>query len=185
MVLTLPDGAITLGTDRGVFAASAVDPGTKYLLLEGPCPDPASAGPLLDMGCGYGPIALTLARRAPNSIVYAIDINERARGLCARNAAALGLANVIVRSPDEIDPDLRFAGIWSNPPIRIGKEQLHGLLQRWCGRLQPGAHASLVVQRHLGSDSLAAWLTTEGYTVTRLGSRRAYRLLDICCEGGS
>ena len=185
MVLTLPDGAISLGTDRGVFAASAVDPGTKYLLLEGPRPDAASAGPFLDIGCGYGPIALTLARRAPKATVYAIDINERARSLCARNAAALGLTNVIVSGPDEIEPDLRFAGIWSNPPIRIGKEHLHELLQRWCRRLQPGARASLVVQRHLGSDSLAAWLTAEGYTVTRLGSRRAYRLLDVSWEGGS
>ena len=181
--LTLPDVTLTLATDRGVFAGSAVDPGTKYLLLDGPTPDCDGDGALLDLGCGYGPIALALARRAPLATVYAIDVNERARSLCIANARANGIDNVVVCEPDHVPAELPFAGIWSNPPIRIGKEPLHQLLLRWLPRLAPGAHASLVVQRHLGSDSLAQWLGTKGFVVDRLGSRRAYRILDISSEG--
>ncbi len=178
MALTLPDLSIKLGTDSGVFAGGAVDPGTKYLLLDGPKPDPRGVGALLDIGCGYGPIALTLARRAPHSTVYAIDVNERARALCVANAAANGIDNVIVCAPDDVPAHLEFTGIWSNPPIRVGKPALHALLVRWLAQLAPGAHASLVVQRHLGSDSLAEWLTAQGFPTQRLGSRRAYRILD-------
>jgi 16S rRNA (guanine1207-N2)-methyltransferase len=176
--LVLPDLRVTLGTDAGVFAGSGVDPGTKYLLLDGPRPA-ASAGHLLDLGCGYGPIALALARRAPHAVVWAVDVNERARALCAANAAAAGLENVRVAAPDEVPDDVRLDGLWSNPPIRIGKAALHALLAGWLVRLAPDAHAALVVQKHLGSDSLARWLEEQGWAVERLGSRRGYRILDV------
>jgi 16S rRNA (guanine1207-N2)-methyltransferase len=179
VTLALPDCTFELATDAAVFAASGIDPGTKFLLLDGPRPAPGETGPLADIGCGYGPVALTLARRAPNATVYAIDVNERARSLCAANAARNGCDNLVVCSPDDVPAEVHFAGIWSNPPIRIGKGALHELLLRWLGRLAPDAHASLVVQKHLGSDSLARWLATQGYVVERLGSRRAYRILDV------
>jgi 16S rRNA (guanine1207-N2)-methyltransferase len=175
--LALPDLTLDLTTDRGVFGRDGVDPGTKLLLLEAPAPAPA--GELLDLGCGYGPIALTLARRAPEATVWAVDVNARARALCEANAAAAGLANVRVVAPDEVPDDVRFATIWSNPPIRIGKPELHGLLTRWLGRLDDTGSAVLVVQKHLGSDSLATWLGNSGYTVERLRSRMAYRLLEV------
>jgi 16S rRNA (guanine1207-N2)-methyltransferase len=179
VTLSLPDVELALTTDRGVFGGSSVDPGTKFLLLDGPRPDPAEAGDLLDLGCGYGPIALTLATRAPGATVWAVDVNERARALCAANAEAAGLANVQVTAPDEVPADVRFAAIWSNPPIRIGKAALHELLLEWLGRLAPGAPAHLVVQKHLGSDSLARWLTEQGHPTTKLRSRAGYRLLDV------
>jgi 16S rRNA (guanine1207-N2)-methyltransferase len=177
--LSLPDVQLTLATDRGVFGGRSVDPGTKFLLLDGPRPDPAEAGDLLDLGCGYGPIALALAARAPGATVWAVDVNERARGLCAANAEAAGLANVRVTAPDEVPADVRFKGIWSNPPIRIGKAALHELLLGWLARLAPGAQAHLVVQKHLGSDSLARWLTEQGHPTSKLRSRAGYRLLDV------
>jgi 16S rRNA (guanine1207-N2)-methyltransferase len=177
--LSLPDVQLTLGTDRGVFGGSGVDPGTKFLLLDGPRPDVAEAGDLLDLGCGYGPIALTLAVRAPDATVWAVDVNARARGLCAANAEAAGRANVRVVAPEDVPADVRFAGIWSNPPIRIGKAALHELLLRWLARLAPGAEAHLVVQKHLGSDSLARWLTEQGHPTSKLRSRAGYRLLDV------
>jgi 16S rRNA (guanine1207-N2)-methyltransferase len=179
LTLTLPDGTFELATDTGVFAGSGIDPGTKYLLLDGPRPAPTGTGALADLGCGYGPIALTLAHRAPAATVYAIDVNARARELCAANAVTNGLTNVVVCAPDDVPADVRFAGLWSNPPIRIGKQALHTMLTRWLARLAPGAHAALVVQKHLGSDSLARWLDEQGYAVDRLGSRRAYRILDV------
>jgi 16S rRNA (guanine1207-N2)-methyltransferase len=185
VTLALPDLTLELATDRGVFAGSGIDPGTKLLLLEGPRPSPTATGELADIGCGYGPIALSLARRAPRARVWAIDVNERARALCQANATAAGLDNVVVCAPDDVPHDLRFSGIWSNPPIRIGKAALHTLLLHWLGRLAGDAHATLVVQKHLGSDSLARWLDTQGYTVTRTVARRAYRILDVAARGAS
>jgi 16S rRNA (guanine1207-N2)-methyltransferase len=176
--LVLPDLTLSLATDRGVFAGGAVDPGTKYLLLDGPRPASGERA-LLDLGCGYGPIALALARRAPEATVYALDVNERARSLCAANAAAAGLDNVRVVAPDDVPDGLVFDGIWSNPPVRIGKPALHALLLRWLARLASGAHATLVVHKHLGSDSLVQWLRLQGFAAERLGSRRGYRLLDV------
>lgn len=176
--LTLPDLTLALRTDRGVFGAGGVDPGTKLLLLESPAP-PGGRGHLLDLGCGYGPIAVTLARRAPEATVWAVDVNERARALCAANAADAGVANVRVAAPEEVPADVAFAGIWSNPPIRIGKPALHELLTRWLGRLAPGGSAWLVVHRHLGSDSLARWLDAGGHPTVRLASRAGYRILQV------
>ena len=75
--LDLADGSLRLATDAGVFSAAAIDAGTKLLLLTVPPPPPS--GDVLDLGCGYGPIALTLARRAPQATVWAADVNERAR----------------------------------------------------------------------------------------------------------
>ena len=175
--LRLPDVTLQLTTDRGVFAHRSVDAGTKLLLLEGP-PPPAQ-GDVLDLGCGYGPIACALARRAPGATVWAVDVNERARSLCAANAAANGLANIRVAAPDDVDPTVAFAGLWSNPPIRVGKAALHDLLATWLARLAPGAAAHLVIHRNLGSDSLAAWLGASGWTVRRRASRQGYRVLDV------
>jgi 16S rRNA (guanine1207-N2)-methyltransferase len=179
--LSLPDGHVALAVDRGVFALGRVDPGTVSLLRAAPPPPPAGA--LLDLGCGYGPIAVTLARRAPGATVWAVDVNERALGLTRINAAALGLTAVITARPDDVPDDVEFAAIWSNPPIRIGKEALHALLLRWLPRLRPGGEAWLVVHRHLGGDSLAAWLGTEGWSVRRHASKKGYRILQVRRDG--
>ena len=173
----LPDLDLELTTDRGVFAGRRLDAGTDTLLRRGEQIVPDSA--VLDLGCGYGPIAVVLARRNPDAVVWAVDVNERARDLCARNTRDIGLANVWVAAPDDVPDDVRFAAIWSNPPIRIGKVALHALLLRWLARLTPGGTAHLVVHKHLGSDSLARWLAEQGFTVVRRASHQGYRLLDV------
>ncbi|MDZ7677234.1 MAG: methyltransferase [Acidimicrobiales bacterium] len=184
VALVLPDLSCHLQTDSGVFSADRVDPGTKLLLLEGPEPD-AGHGPLLDLGCGYGPIAITLAHRCPDATVWAVDVNQRARDLCRRNAELQGVADrVLVASPDDVDPDLVFGQIWSNPPIRIGKQAVHDMLSSWLARMHPQGGAHLVVSRHLGADSLARWLSEAGFEVTRRRSRMGYRLLDVAPRVG-
>jgi 16S rRNA (guanine1207-N2)-methyltransferase len=180
VILDLPEGPVGLVVDRGVFSSARVDPGTVTLLRSTPAPPPN--GDLLDLGCGYGPIACTLARRAPGATIWALDVNRRALELTAANASHLGLSNVAVAVPDAIDPTLRFAGIWSNPPIRIGKDALHGMLDCWIPRLLPGASAWLVVKRHLGADSLAAWMTSLGWGVQRACSKKGYRVLRVRAE---
>ena len=181
--LVLPDLAVELTTDAGVFGRSVVDPGTRLLLLEGP-PVPTE-GDLLDLGCGYGPITVALARRAPAATVWGVDVNRRALALTAANAEAAGCANVRVAGPDEVPDGVRFAAIWSNPPIRVGKQALHDLLLRWLPRLAPGARAVLVVHKHLGADSLARWLADAGHPTARLVSRMGYRLLEVAAAPGT
>jgi 16S rRNA G1207 methylase RsmC len=177
--LTLPGVSLTLTTDRGVFAVDGVDPGTKLLLLEAPSPLPAQRN-VLDLGCGYGAIAVAVASRAAHCTVWADDSNERARALCAANADRAGVGErVRVSAPDDVAADVVFDVIYSNPPIRIGKPALHALLGRWLGQLAPDGDAYLVVQKHLGADSLARWLGDEGWMVKRLVSRRAYRVLEV------
>lgn len=176
--LILPDLSLALLTDSGVFGRHKVDSGTKLLLMDGPSATPGDST-LLDVGAGYGPIALTLATRNPAATVWAVEVNERARDLCRDNAKAAGLENVKVASPDEVPDDVTFDRIWSNPPIRIGKTQLQALLTRWLTRLEPDGSAHLVVQKHLGSDSLARWLGQQGWPTTRRSSRAGYRLLDV------
>lgn len=175
--LDLPDRSLRLATDRGVFSGDRVDAGTKYLLLEAPVPPPA--GIFVDLGCGYGPIACTLAARAPGATVWAVDVNRRAVELCRANAEALGLGNVRAVEADEVPDDLAVALIWSNPPIRIGKARLHELLTTWLNRLTPTGSALLVVQKHLGADSLQRWLSEQGWVVGRVGARTGYRLLQV------
>ena len=173
--LVLPDVSFTLSTDAGVFGREGVDAGTKLLLLESP--PPASSGDLVDLGCGYGPIALTMAARSPGATVWAVDVNERARSLCEANASRAGLTNVRVCAPDEVPGELTFSTLWSNPPIRIGKGALHSMLLAWLPRVT--GSSVLVVQKHLGSDSLARWMTEQGWSVERLRSRMSYRLLQV------
>jgi 16S rRNA (guanine1207-N2)-methyltransferase len=181
--LTLPDLTVELVTDSAVFSADRIDRGTKYLLLEGPTP-PDGARHLADLGCGYGPIAVALARRAPGATIWAIDVNPRALELCATNAARLGLDNVRCIDPAGAPDDLVLDALYSNPPIRVGKPVLHELLVTWLARLAPAGSAHLVVQKHLGSDSLARWLTDQGWPVVRRGSRAGYRLLDVTRTAG-
>jgi 16S rRNA (guanine1207-N2)-methyltransferase len=173
----LPDVYLELATDAGVFSPGRLDPGTRLLLEASAAPPPA--GDLLDLGCGYGPIACTLAARAPGATVWAVDVNERALELCARNALTAELKNVRCATPGDPAVPARFAGIWSNPPVRIGKDALHELLSSWLRRLSPSGHAHLVVGRNLGADSLHRWLAGQGWPVTRLAARSGYRLLQV------
>ena len=173
----LPDVYLELETDAGVFSPGRLDPGTRLLLDA--APPPPRAGDLLDLGCGYGPVACVLAARSPAATVWAVDVNERALDLCARNAARAGLANVRCVTPGPLPASV--AAIWSNPPVRIGKPSLHALLRDWLGRLRGQAH--LAVGRNLGADSLARWLTAEGWPVTRLAARSGYRLLQVGTDG--
>ena len=165
-------------TDSGVFSPDRLDAGSHLLLVEAP---PLSAGErrVLDLGCGWGPIACIAALRSPAAEILAVDVNGRALDLTARNAEANGASNVTAAHPDAVDPGLRFDRILCNPPIRIGKPALHELLATWLDRLAPDGRAHLVVHRHLGSDSLARWLTDRGHGVTRLLSKSGYRLLQV------
>ncbi|MCJ1689159.1 MULTISPECIES: class I SAM-dependent methyltransferase [unclassified Rathayibacter] len=165
-------------TAGGVFSPGHVDLGTRVLLDA--VPDAPASGDLLDLGCGWGPISLALALGSPDARVWAVDVNQRALELVRRNCAELGVSNVNAVLPEDVPEDVRFAAVWSNPPIRVGKAELHALLERWLPRLEPDAEGWLVVQRNLGADSLLTWLTEtfEGrLEVDRISSAKGFRVI--------
>ncbi len=175
---------VEVTTAGGVFSPDRIDYGTGVLLASTPVAPPG--GQLLDLGCGWGPIALTLALQSPHATVWAVDVNERALDLVRRNAESLGLDNVNAATPDDVPEDVAFRTIRSNPPIRVGKHELHGLLERWLPRLDERSDAWLVVQRNLGADSLQRWLAatlTDGFSVHRAATGRGYRVLKVRRHG--
>ncbi|MFF0988925.1 class I SAM-dependent methyltransferase [Kocuria nitroreducens] len=177
VAVTLRGREVVLQTSNGVFSPRGLDKGTSVLLEN--VPDPAGAE-LLDIGCGWGPIALSLAASAPEARVTAVDVNERSLRLTRDNALALGLANVEALLPEQVPAERRFDTIWSNPPVRIGKQQLHELLLRWLPRLADDGAAWLVVQKNLGADSLQKWLGTalgSGFGVSRHTTDKGFRVL--------
>ena len=178
--------AYRLASASGVFSGDRLDLGTAVLLRKAPLPAPHTTGALLDLGCGYGPVAAVLATSAPRATVYAVDVNTRALDLARHNAEALGVADrMVVAGPDQVPNDVRFTQLWSNPPIRIGKPELHAMLDRWLPRLTDDGTAWLVVARNLGADSLQQWLTERGWPTTRHASQKGYRILRVQPRGDS
>ena len=169
-----------LTTAGGIFSPDRIDIGTAVLLSH--TPEPPPGGHLLDVGCGWGPITLSLALASPHATVWAVDVNERALALVRQNAKTLGLTNVNAVRPEDVPSDIQFMTIWSNPPIRVGKAQLHELLGRWLPRRDAGADAWLVVQRNLGSDSLHRWMEGtlgESFSVIRAATSKGFRVLKV------
>jgi 16S rRNA G1207 methylase RsmC len=178
--VTLAGRSLTLSTAAGVFSPDGVDRGTRVLL--GSVPPPAPEGDLLDIGCGWGPIAITMALESPDARVWGVDVNVRVLGLAQRNAVAAGVSNVTVGLPDELPADLRFRTIWSNPPIRVGKDELHAILLTWLPRLEVGGDAWLVVSKDLGGDSLQRWLGDalgDGFAVSRATTDKGFRVIRV------
>ncbi|HET7385683.1 MAG TPA: methyltransferase [Nocardioidaceae bacterium] len=169
---------LRLTSGSGVFARGRLDTGTAVLFRQTHPPAPGRRT-FLDLGCGYGVIAVALAEAVPEATVWAVDVNERALALTRDNAAAAGVeSRLTATTPGGVPAAVRFDEIWSNPPIRIGKPALHELLRTWLPRLVPGGRAVLVVGRNLGADSLQRWLVEQGHPTTRVGSAKGFRVLE-------
>lgn len=172
----------TLSTASGVFAREGLDKATDVLLRNST--PPTGGKTLLDLGCGWGPIACALASEDPEASVWAVDTNERALDLTRANAERLNV-NVSALLPEDVPTHLAFDEIWSNPPIRIGKQALHELLLRWLPRLKSGGTARFVVGKNLGADSLQAWLVDQGWPTERQISEKGFRVLVVSTPSGS
>ncbi|WP_194949458.1 class I SAM-dependent methyltransferase [Actinomyces trachealis] len=185
-VFTIRGRKLTVTTASGVFSSDRLDKGTQVLLNH--VPEPPAQGTFLDLGCGWGPIALALAGAAPQATVLAVDVNERALDLTARNAVANGYSNVRAVEATTLRAELEASGtsldlIWSNPPVRIGKEALHELLLTWLPLLAAKGEAWLVVAKNLGADSLAKWLADQDFKVEKTASAKGFRVLRVLNPG--
>ena len=178
--VVLAGHSVTVKTASGIFSPGHVDLGTQVLLEH--IDDAPLVGDILDIGCGWGPIALAIALTRPHTTVWAIDVNERSLELTRMNAGSLGLTNVKVCRPEEVPENIEFAGIWSNPPIRVGKAVLHELMLTWLPRLADDADSYLVVQKNLGADSLLRWLQEtlpKQFLSVRVDTAKAFRILRV------
>jgi 16S rRNA (guanine1207-N2)-methyltransferase len=177
--LSLRGVEVVVSSASGTFSPQGLDQGTAVLLKY--APDPPKEGTFLDIGCGWGPLTLALALASPASAVWGVDVNERARVVAAANAEELGLTGVTIAHPDAVPKDLQFDVMWSNPPIRVGKEPLHQILEQWLPRLSPSGEAYLVVAKKLGADSLLQWLNSSllGLQATRVETAKGYRLFRV------
>ena len=167
-------------TAGGIFSPEHIDQGTQVLLTHIESANPT--GNFLDIGCGWGPIALALALHSPKATIYAIDVNERSLELTRMNAEKLGITNMIVCKPEDVPQEIQFDEIWSNPPIRVGKAVLHEILELWLNKLVSGGTARLVVQKNLGSDSLHKWLMEKfspEFESTRVDTSKTFRVLKV------
>ena len=174
----LAERELTVTTANSIFSPDHVDGGTR-ILLDWLAKAPTE-GDLIDVGCGWGPIAISLALHAPKATVWAVDVNERSLELTRINAAKLGLSNIRVCKPEDVPNDIEFSGVWSNPPIRVGKEALHQILMTWLPRLVEGGEGYLVVAKQLGADSLQKWLADElgaEFDVARVETAKGFRVI--------
>lgn len=178
--LSLRGHQVQLSSASGTFSPGALDTGTAQLLKF--APQPPESGRFVDVGCGWGPLAIALALESPAASVWAVDVNERALATTAQNAASLELANLQTARPEDYPNDEPVDLLWSNPPIRVGKEALHEILRLWLPRLARHGEAWLVVAKKLGSDSLQAWINAGNagnFTAERAETSKGYRILRV------
>lgn len=171
--------AFSLQAAAGTFSSAKLDKGTAVLLsLSEEFP---RQGNVLDLGCGWGPIGIAIAKLAPETKVWGVDVNARSVALANQNAQGLSLGNFLAFLSEDLPSDLKFDEIWSNPPIRIGKNALHELLTKYLALLTENGRAMLVVQKQLGAESLLKWLTEQypAKRVSRVLNDRGYWVIEV------
>ena len=133
---------------------------------------------VFDFGCGYGPIGLTVAKLLPEATVYMSDINERAVELGIRNAQLNGITNVVIRPGDgfEAFSGQKFDMVITNPPIRVGKQVMYGLIDEAYEALHIGGWLVLVIKTKHGAKSMEAKLNLVFNNVTELDKGSGYRV---------
>ena len=178
--VSLAGRELTVETAGSIFSPERLDMGTDALMRI--VPQTPEKGNFLDLGCGWGPLAITMALEAPDANIYAIDVNERALELTKRNAARHKLGNIHVSTPQDVAAKVNFDIIWSNPPIRVGKAELHSILKHWIPRLAVDGIGYFVVAKHLGADSFEKWLRTEfadDFDVYREDHYKGFRVVKV------
>lgn len=169
---------LVIETDRGLFASHGLDPGTALLIetLDG-----VSAERVLDLGCGWGPIGLAVAKSLPSARVVLTDVNQRAVRLARKNLERNGVRNAEVRLGSLFEPlqGETFDLILSHPPFHVGREAVLELLHRSAEHLTPEGHLRIVGKGSQGIRFYQAWLSEHwGTDVEVLARGGGYRVLD-------
>jgi len=146
-------------TDNGVFSKNEVDFGSRLLIEAFEMPE--VSGPILDVGCGYGPIGLSIAKENPDCLVHMVDVNERAIQLANENAQLNGIGNIAIYESDRLlnVKENGFAAILTNPPIRAGKQIVHDIFEQSADHLISHGELWVVIQKKQGAPSAIDKLT--------------------------
>lgn len=139
-------------TDAGVFSKKMIDFGSQVLLS---CLAFQPGETVLDVGCGYGPLGLSLAK-AQGVHATMVDVNTRALDLAQKNAAFNQVEATIFQSNVYDQVEGCFDHIISNPPIRAGKKVVHEVLSGSFDHLNPGGDLTIVIQKKQGAPSAKA-----------------------------
>ncbi|RSK25538.1 class I SAM-dependent methyltransferase [Bacillus sp. HMF5848] len=151
-VFSLKGHTLKFTVDNGVFSKKEVDFGSRVLIEAFKVAE--IEGPILDVGCGYGPIGLVIAKDNPNRIVHMVDVNERAVELATINAESNQISNVKVYMSDALSAvENNFASILTNPPIRAGKQVVHKIFEQSFDALLPDGELWVVIQKKQGAPS--------------------------------
>lgn len=147
---------ITLTTDKGVFSKDKLDYGSDLLIrtfLKSNPPGPKKK--IVDVGCGYGPIGLMIAKIAPHHEVTMVDVNERALALAEKNKSINHIDNVLILKSDGLAQtvDNNYDFVITNPPIRAGKQVVHGILEDAYSKLSGDGSLYVVIQKKQGMPS--------------------------------
>ena len=162
-------------TDAGVFSRGEVDTGTR-LLLEALPED--MHGEILDLGCGWGVIGISIARKWPETQVTMADVNTRALELSRKNAKR-NRAEVICAESDGMEAlaDRNFDAVVTNPPIRAGKQVIYKMFADAAQRLKPGGALYLVIRKQQGAESCIRYLETIYEKVEKLDKSGGFWVL--------
>ncbi|WP_409296457.1 class I SAM-dependent methyltransferase [Peribacillus sp. SCS-26] len=165
-------------TDAGVFSKNEVDFGSR-LLIEAFVPNEDVKGRLLDAGCGYGPIGLTVAPDVEDAVVHMIDVNERALMLAKENAALNKIGNVEIYQSDRLlgVKETGFASILTNPPIRAGKRIVHDILEQSFEKLADKGELWVVIQKKQGAPSAMDKMEELFGNVETVDKKKGYYIL--------
>ncbi|MFB9329531.1 class I SAM-dependent methyltransferase [Paenibacillus aurantiacus] len=168
-------------TDAGVFSKTGIDYGSRVLIDNVDVPSNAE---VLDVGCGYGPIGLTLARLAVEGHVTMVDINERAVELARENAKLNQISNATILQSDlfEAVGARQFDILVTNPPIRAGKAVVHRILEEGASLLKPGGSMWVVIQKKQGAPSAEAKLAAVFGNVEEVTKDKGFRILKAVKE---
>jgi len=168
-------------TDAGVFSRGRVDKGTRLLIEHLPLP---AAGPVLDLGCGYGPVGVVVAAESPAARVLMVDVNERAVALARENLARNGIGNASAVVGDGFGPAAgrKFSLIVSNPPIRAGKRVVYRWVEEAYRHLEPGGRLLMVARTSQGARSLAQHMAAVFGNVREVAKGGGYRVLEAVRE---
>ncbi|WP_338752603.1 class I SAM-dependent methyltransferase [Bacillus sp. FJAT-52991] len=150
---TLKNKTFRFKTDAGVFSKKEVDFGSRLLIEQ--FSSPRIEGPLLDVGCGYGPIGLSLAAEFPERLVHMVDVNQRAMALAKDNAELNRIDNITIYESDRLEAvvEKQFAAILTNPPIRAGKKVVMDIFHQSFQKLANGGQLWVVIQKKQGAPS--------------------------------
>ncbi|SDJ92257.1 class I SAM-dependent methyltransferase [Alkalibacterium thalassium] len=169
---------MTFTTDAGVFSRDRVDFGSK-VMIEAIDERAFSTGEVLDVGCGYGPVGLSLAKANPALHIDMIDVNERALELAKKNAELNGVSNVsIFLSPiyEQVEKQT-YGAVISNPPIRAGKQTVHKIITDAKEHLADNGVLIIVIQKKQGAPSAKKVMEETYGNVTRIGLDKGYWVL--------